>query len=110
MSWRHFLCSVQLQGSLRQLKSNHWPTVFFQRGLTVCFLFDPTLLYMYVFLHIQSMNLDIEGPVSRNSGGGEMKDCSRILFHCCNCVCNSMHKAGPTVKVLLQLPLAPASS
>ena len=76
MSWRHFLCSVQLQGALRQLKSNHRQTSFFERGLTICLPFDPTLLYTQVFLHIQPMDLDTEGPVSRNSDGGKMKDFS----------------------------------
>lgn len=110
MSWRHFLCSVQLQGALRQLKSNHWQTAFFQRGLPVCLPFDPMLLYTQIFLHFQPTDPDIEGPVSTSSGGGGMKDCSWILSHCCNCVWNSMHKVETTMKVLLKLPLAPASS
>lgn len=71
MSWRHFLCSVQLQGALRLL--SHWQAVSFQRDFTICLPFDPTLLNMWIFLHVQPTYLDTDGSVSRKCGGGEMK-------------------------------------
>lgn len=79
---------------------------FFQRGLTICLPFGLILLYTQVFLRIHPTDLDIEGLVSRNSGGGEMKYYSGSLFHCYI----SMHQAGRVMKVLLKLPLALASS
>lgn len=71
ISRRHFLCSVQLQGVLKLF--NHWQTVSFQKDFTICLPFDPTLLSMWMFLHIQPTDLDTDGSVFRNCGGGKIK-------------------------------------